>query len=102
MPYNLLKVYMIKILKLISGEEIIGTVKEELDGLVVEKPCYIQLVPSRTNPEEPSLALVPYAAYTEEHKITLDKSSVVWSEKPLKELYNRYSSIFGKGLVLPT
>ena len=92
---------MIRILKLVTGEEIIGDITENHGEILVKKPCYIQLVPSRANPEQPAMALMPYAAYSKEHKVTIDVSSVVWVEEPIADLYNSYNSMFGSGLVVP-
>lgn len=92
---------MIKILKLTTGEELIADVKDENGTYVLlDKPCSLQIIPSRSNPEQPSMALIPYAMYTESHKISLKREFIVWSEEPLKELYNQYNSIFGSGIVL--
>ena len=91
---------MIKITKLISGEELIADVTESGSAVSLDKPCILQMVPSRTNPEQPSMALIPYAMYTESHKVTVKSDHVVWSEEPLKELYNQYNSIFGSGIVV--
>ena len=93
---------MIKIVKLISGEEIIGEVTESNGSITIKKPCVLQIVPSRTNPEQPAMGLFPYAAYVESHTITLKEDSIVWKEDPLKELYNQYNSVFGNGLVVAT
>ena len=92
---------MIRILKLVTGEEIIGYSSEAHGEITVKKPCYIQLVPSRADPEQPAMALMPYAAYTKDHKVVIDISTIVWSEEPLIELYNQYNSLFGTGLVIP-
>lgn len=91
---------MIKIVKLISGEEVIGEVTESNDSITIKKPCVLQIVPSRTNPEQPAMGLFPYASYVDNHTITLKEQSVVWKEDPVKELYNQYNSIFGNGLVV--
>lgn len=92
---------MIKILKLVTGEEIIGDVKHNVETFVVDKPCFIQIVPSRTNPEQPAMALVPYAPYTKNHRVEIHEKAVIWVEEPLKELYNQYNTIFGSGIVVP-
>ena len=91
---------MIKITKLITGEELISDVTPIGTALILEKPCSLQLVPSRSNPEQPSMALIPYAMYTDSHKVTVKQEHVIWSEEPLKELYNQYNSIFGNGIVV--
>ena len=92
---------MIRILKLVTGEEIIGDSSEAHGEITVKKPCYIQIVPSRADPEQPAMALMPYAAYTKDHKVVIDISSIVWSEEPLIELYNQYNYLFCTGLVIP-
>ena len=92
---------MIRILKLVTGEEIIGDIEEKHGDVTIKKPCYIQIVPSRTNPEQPAMALMPYAAYTKEHKVVVDVGSVVWTEEPMTDLYNNYNTMFGSGLVVP-
>ena len=94
----------IKIIKLTSGEEIIGTMKNLNDGdmVQIDKPCVIQIVPSRSDPNQPMMALLPYAVYTKHHRINITPKDIVWEEEPVDELYNQYSSAFGSGLVVPT
>lgn len=91
---------MIQILKLTTGEELIGDVTITADKAKIDKPCILQLVPSRTNPEQTMMGLFPYAVYTEDHSITIDQKQIVWIEKPVKDLYNQYNSAFGSGIQL--
>ena len=91
---------MIRILKLVTGEEIIGDITESHGEVTIKKPCYIQIVPSRANPEQPAMALMPYAAYTKDHKVIVDIGNIVWVEEPMTDLYNNYNSMFGSGLVM--
>jgi hypothetical protein len=94
---------MIKILKLVTGEELIGDVDEipnKQNQLKFVKPCIVQLVPSRSNPEQVGMALIPYASYTKDHTIFVDADSVVWEQEPVDEIRNQYNSIFGNGIVL--
>ena len=93
---------MIKITKINSGEEIIGDVKTNNDGSVqINEPCVIQVVPSRQDPNQPMIALLPYAVYTKHHRVTLSAKDIVWQEEAVDELYNQYSSAFGSGLMIP-
>ena len=93
---------MIKIIKIITGEEIIGDIKQNNDDTIqVSSPCVIQVVPSRQDPNQPMLALLPYAVYTKHHRVMISAKDVVWEEEPVQELYNQYSSAFGSGVVLP-
>lgn len=91
---------MIKIIKLVTGEEIVADVTEQDQNYTLEKPVVLQLIASRSIPEQPQMALIPYAGYTEFHCVTVKKDHVVWSEEPMKELYNQYNSIFGNGIVV--
>ena len=90
---------MIKILKLVTGEEIIGDITGD-NTVQIDKPCLIQLVPSRANPDQPAMALIPYGLYTKNHRINVPNEMIIWSEEPMEELYNQYNSIFGSGIVV--
>ena len=90
---------MIKIVKLITGEELIADVTGS-EILTLSKPCVLQMVPSRQNPEQPMMGMFPYAPYTEDHTIEVDRARIVWDAKPVKELYNQYNSAFGSGIQL--
>jgi len=91
---------MIKIVKLITGEELIADVTDNGTTMTLSKPCSLQMVPSRQNPDQPIMGMFPYAAYTEDHCIDVDIDKIIWDAKPLKELYNQYNSAFGSGIQL--
>ena len=90
---------MIKIVKLATGEELIADVTGS-EILTLSKPCALQMIPSRKDPDQPMMGMFPYAAYTEDHSIEVDRARIVWSAKPVKELYNQYNSAFGSGIQL--
>lgn len=91
---------MIKILKLVTGEELLGDVEVTESYFYIKDPVVLTMVPSRSNPEQPSMAMIPYAAYVKDNKVKITKEFVVWNEEPIKELYNQYNSVFGNGLVM--
>ena len=91
---------MINIVKLVTGEELIGTVERTQDHIVIKSPCLLQVVPSRNNPEQPTMGIFPYASYTKNHKVNISLNFVIWSEEPVQELYNQYNTIFGSGIVV--
>lgn len=88
----------IQILKLITGEELIGEVTSHGD-YTIKQPCALQMVVSRTD-NTPSMSLIPYAFYVEEHTITVSRETVIWVAKPVTEVYNQYNRIFGSGIQL--
>ena len=89
---------MIKIIKLITSEEVVGEMVDEGDKISIKQPCAIMLLASRSTPDQHSMALVPYAGYTKEHKVTINKSAIVWEAEVADELHNQYSMIFGTGI----
>lgn len=91
---------MILVIKLATGEELIGEVDMSDKVTTVKKPCAMQWMPSRSNPEQPMMGLIPYAAYVEGHTVTIKNEQIVWSGKPITALYNQYNSVFGTGIQL--
>ena len=91
---------MIKIVKLVTGEELIADTEIDQHGITLKQPCSIQLMPSRTDPGQTMMGLIPYASYTEDFKVTVSFDKVIWQEKPSKEIYNQYNSAFGSGIQL--
>lgn len=91
---------MINIIKLSTGEELIGDVSDSASKYKIVNPCMLQLIPSRNN-NEPTMGMFPYAVHTKEHTILVGKEHVIWMEEPVKELYNQYNSVFGSGIVMP-
>ena len=91
---------MIQVIKLSTGEELIGEVEASDKVTRISKPCALQWMPSRANPDQPMMGLIPYAAYVDGHNIIVKNEQVVWSGKPVTALYNQYNSIFGTGIQL--
>jgi hypothetical protein len=91
---------MIKIVKLITGEELIADVTADGITMTLSKPCALQMVPSRKDPDQPMMGMFPYAAYTYDHSIDVAIDKIVWDATPVIELYNQYNSAFGSGIQL--
>ena len=68
---------MIKIVKLITGEELIADVTGGDVYVTLSKPCSLQMVPSRKDPDQPIMGMFPYAAYTEDHCIDVSISTSI-------------------------
>lgn len=91
---------MIKIVKLISGEELVGDVTMDATKLNINTPAMIQLMPHRTDPNQFMVGLIPYAQYTKSHAVEMDRSHILWVEEPVEDLYNNYNTMFGTGIQL--
>lgn len=92
----------IKLLKLINGEELVSEIIND-DGSTVKikNPVRIIMMPSKADPKTPSVGLAPWAEFSEDKEIVLDKSHVLCMMTPIREFINQYNSIFG-GIVLPS
>jgi hypothetical protein len=86
---------MIKIIKLTTGEEIMGDVNEDY---AIREPAILQMVPSRTDPNKAAMALIPYSPYSKNNRLELNAEHIIWESEPVEELYNQYNSIFGSGI----
>ena len=91
---------MIKIVKLSTGEEIIGEVVQTNSGYSIKQPCLLTLMPPRQVNGEPTMAMLPYAVHTKDHLVEVAEQHVIWQSEPVKELYNQYNSVFGSGIVV--
>ncbi len=88
----------IQIIKLTTGEELIGDVESKGD-YVIKQPCAVQMMMSRAD-ASPSMSLIPYAFYVDKHTVTIPKQHVIWIGTPIDEMYNQYNKIFGTGIQL--
>lgn len=95
-PYTF-KVKMIKVIKISTGEEIVGEVDVDYK---MKDPCILQMVPSRSDPTKGMMALIPYASHIKNSSIELSPEHIIWEGEPVEELYNQYNSIYGSGIQL--
>lgn len=97
-----------KILKMLNGELLIAEVLDSGSALGGDKtkvrirsPMKIVIIPTRTDPNNPSIGLAPWPEFTEDKEFTLERSHVVTIVEPIKEFVSQYSSMLS-GLVLPS
>lgn len=93
----------ILVLKLVTGEEVLGELDNELENSVILKnPVGISIVRGRDG--SPNVGFSPFPLHSEQEKdskIMLDKSHVVYYYTPAKDFRDNYEQLFGSGLVLP-
>jgi hypothetical protein len=91
----------LKIIRFLTGEEIMAEVLEETkEVLVVKNAVRIVVVPSQTDTKNPSVGFAPYSQWTDEKELTLNRSHVTLLIAPITEFVNQYNGMFG-GLVVP-
>ena len=93
----------IKILKLITGEEVLGEVEIESETeVVLVNPVGVAIV--RGKDGQPNVGFAPFPMHAEPKTgstIAFAKRNVLYSYVPAKEFVDSYNQIFGSGIVLP-
>jgi hypothetical protein len=92
----------VKILKLITGEELLGEILPGGPSVCeIKNPVRIVVMPNKMDPKTPNVGFAPWAEFSDQKTFIIDKSHVLCIIEPIKEFVNQYNSMFG-GLVLPT
>ena len=92
----------VKILKLITGEELLGEILPGGPSVCeIKNPVRIVVLPNKMDPKTPNVGFAPWAEFSDQKTFIIDKSHVLCIIEPIKEFVNQYNSMFG-GLVLPT
>jgi hypothetical protein len=91
----------IKILKLITGQDLMAEVLPSITGLVkIKNAIMIVVIPNRVDPKTPNVGFGPWAEFSEDKEFTLDTSHVLAIMTPIKEFVTQYNSLFS-GIVMP-
>jgi hypothetical protein len=90
----------LKLIRLFTGEDIMGDVLEVTDKSVkVKNPVRVVVIPSKSDPEKPGIALAPFTHWSKDKEIELYIHCVMTILEPIVEFANQYNSVFG-GLVM--
>jgi hypothetical protein len=91
------------LIKFLGGEEIIAEALTESFGTTinVKNPVRIVVIPDQPNPKTPQVGLAPYLQFSDDKEISINRSLVVTTAKPLPDFVNQYNSLFG-GIQIPT
>jgi hypothetical protein len=84
----------IKVFKLISGEELIGSVEITGLGYTIESPATILMQQTK---DGVGLALMPYMPYSE-GKLKLFSQCIATEGTPSTKMVNEYNRLFGSGI----
>jgi hypothetical protein len=86
----------IKVFKLISGEELIGSITAGSDaGYFVEGAATIMLQQTENGI---GVGLAPYMPYVEGDKVYIYKHAIASEGEPAVAMRNEYSRMFGSGI----
>jgi len=93
----------VRLVRLLSGEELLGDVVLNGDGTITIKDV-CQVATSYADPGQATakVGIAPYLPYANLEKgIRLGNHYIGYIVEPVKELYNEYNKVFGSGIILP-
>jgi hypothetical protein len=84
---------MVKLIKLVSGEEIMADIIQEVGTtFTVENPIRLTL-------SQKGVGMVPLSPFMKDSKLTLERVNVIYTAEADEELVNAYKGQFG-GIVM--
>jgi len=95
----------IKVLKLTSGEDVLGDAEIVSGEWCVTNPVAISIV--RGKDGSPNVGLAPFPLHAEppvtgkDTKFAIPISSVVYSYTPAQDFIDNYNQVFGAGIIVP-
>lgn len=99
----------IKIIKLLTGEELLAKVLPSSNEVVkMENPVRIVVMPNKIDPKTPNIGFAPWAEFSDDREFVIDKSHVLAIITPIKQFVDQYNTMFSKivtpqsGLILPS
>lgn len=93
---------VVLIVRLFSGEEILGdvTLSHSDTHVKIKHPARIQAGPN-PNTGNVDIHMSPLLVLGEEKEIELSKSAIAFTYTPVVDIRNKFSSLFGSGIILP-
>ena len=94
---------VIIVLKLITGEEVLGEVQSQTETeWILENPVGIAVVRGQNG--QPNVGFAPFPIHAAQKPgsiVCLLKKHVIYSYVPAEDFITNYNQIFGSGIVLP-
>lgn len=82
-------------LKLMSGEELIGTV---VNNNTLKDVAAVMMMPSQAGDGRVSLGLLPFLPYADTNEFTFAENCIVTRFEPNTEMINNYNRVYGAGI----
>ena len=81
----------VKVLKLITGEEVIARVTEEKNNLItLEKPMILQMLAPNTSTGQIGFALVPWMKAAKNEKVTISTEHIIVEDEASEQTEKNY------------
>ena len=93
----------VKLLRLKSGEDIVGeVVKENQELIIISNPAILMPVShSPGRQDQIQIGLAPWIPFSVEKEFKLPRDWVLLTTIPAQDIVNNYNQIFGSGIVVP-
>ena len=96
------KMANLRILKLTTGEEIVGDLVE-VEGREIyriENPCVLAIGMNQAG--KAALQMQPLLIFSDQKVVQIKHAHVIYDVSVAQEIKNKYNEIYGSGIVLPT
>lgn len=90
----------IKCLKLVTGEDIVSEVEDNVDSVTLKNPVQVSMVPSR-NTGQPTFGFIPFPIASKDKELTISKVHIIFECNPAEDFETQYNSLFGSGIITP-
>jgi len=95
------KMANLRILKLTTGEELVGDIVEETpEKYRVENPCVLGIAMGQNG--KATLQMQPLLIFSEQKVVEFNYNHVLYNVTVAQEIKNKYNEIYGSGIVLPS
>ena len=83
----------VKVLKLITGEEVIARVTEENNLITLDNPMTLQMIPSTTPTGQVGFALVPWMKAAKNKKVTISTEHILVEDEAADQTEKNYLQV---------
>ena len=91
---------MIKLIRMKSGEDVIGEIEHTKEGIIVERPVVLMQMPGERG--QIQMGMVPWQPFSKSKKFTISKEWIVTISDPAEDIENSYRKQYGSGIDIPT
>lgn len=92
---------MIKLLRMKSGEDVVGDFTENDAGYSIENPAVLMPMPDgRGNTVQ--MGMAPWQPFSKDKDFSIQKDWVVTISDPAQEIEDNYRRVFGSGISVPS
>ena len=89
----------LRIIRLTSGEEILGEIEEQNDNIVrMKNPCVLGITMNQQG--KAGLQMQPLLLFSEQKVVTFKSQHILYDVSVATELRNKYNEIYGSGIVV--